>query len=161
MVKSGRGNGRFVYAHLRSLYGRVRHGVTLGVRGIVLSDRGVLLVRHGYLPGWHLPGGAVDPGESAAEAVLREVEEETGIALDSPPEFVALYFHQAFANRDHVAVFRSRPGQWHRVREIAPSFEIRDAQFFDFDELPEDTSQATRQRIAEALGQKPIDSDRW
>jgi len=33
-----------------------------------------------WLPGlWELPGGKVEPGESAAEAVLREVREELGV----------------------------------------------------------------------------------
>ncbi|WP_161606326.1 NUDIX domain-containing protein [Microlunatus speluncae] len=32
--------------------------------------------------GWDIPGGHLDPGESAAEAALRELAEETGLRLD-------------------------------------------------------------------------------
>ncbi|MEU1386713.1 MULTISPECIES: NUDIX hydrolase [unclassified Nonomuraea] len=32
-------------------------------------------------PAWHLPGGAVEPGGTAAEAACREVREETGFVL--------------------------------------------------------------------------------
>ncbi|MEU7854126.1 NUDIX domain-containing protein [Nonomuraea sp. NPDC049141] len=31
--------------------------------------------------GWHLPGGGIEPGESAVEAACREVHEETGFIL--------------------------------------------------------------------------------
>ena len=42
-----------------------RPRLSLGVRLVVLDAEGrVFLVRHSYLPGSHLPGGAVDPGES-------------------------------------------------------------------------------------------------
>ena len=37
-------------------------------------------------PFWCTPGGAVDPGESYAEAARRELREETGIELDCGPE---------------------------------------------------------------------------
>lgn len=41
----------------------------------------VLLVRRADDGNWELPGGRVDPGESAAAAVVREVAEEAGLAV--------------------------------------------------------------------------------
>lgn len=44
----------------------------------------LLLIRRGHEPGkgrWSLPGGRVEAGESAAEAVEREVLEETGLVV--------------------------------------------------------------------------------
>lgn len=54
--------------------------------GAVITDdaRRILLIRRGHPPGegqWSVPGGRVEPGESDAEAVVREVREETGLEV--------------------------------------------------------------------------------
>jgi len=46
------------------------------------EDGRVLLVDPSYKPGWDIPGGFVEPGESPYAACVREVEEELGI---TPP----------------------------------------------------------------------------
>ena len=46
-------------------YARLSRGMTLGVRGLLIKDDRVVLVKHSYVPGWYLPGGGVEPGESA------------------------------------------------------------------------------------------------
>jgi len=54
------------------------------VGAIAVRDDMVLLVRRGRAPSigkWSLPGGRVEPGESDADAVIREVAEETGLAV--------------------------------------------------------------------------------
>ncbi len=54
----------------------------IGAYALVLSERGILGTVNSPVtaaPGtWALPGGGLDPGESPAEGVLREVYEETG-----------------------------------------------------------------------------------
>jgi len=51
--------------------------------GIVLSDDDhALLIEHRKLGFWLYPGGHVEPDEDPAQAVLREVAEETGITCD-------------------------------------------------------------------------------
>jgi 8-oxo-dGTP pyrophosphatase MutT (NUDIX family) len=51
--------------------------------GVLFRDAagGVLLVRPSYKPGWDIPGGVVEPGESPLVAATRETEEEIGLAL--------------------------------------------------------------------------------
>jgi 8-oxo-dGTP diphosphatase len=54
--------------------------------GAVVHDAAgrLLLIRRGHDPGaglWSLPGGRVEAGETEAEAIVREVREETGLSV--------------------------------------------------------------------------------
>lgn len=129
---------------------RLNPKVTLGVRLIALNDRDeILLVRHSYLPGHALPGGGVEPGESARVAVMREAEEEAGLRFAGDPEQVHVYFNRRLANRDHVILFLARDVS--QTQEPKPNAEILSARFYPLSALPEDTTPATRARIAEVL----------
>lgn len=50
-----------------------------GEAAFLLTRRATTL--RGHAGQWSLPGGRCDPGESAVEAALREVEEEVGLSL--------------------------------------------------------------------------------
>ena len=64
--------------------------VVLCVGAVVHDETGrLLLIRRGHAPhagSWSLPGGRVEPGETVAQAVEREVREETGLAVRAGAE---------------------------------------------------------------------------
>jgi 8-oxo-dGTP diphosphatase len=57
------------------------------VGAVIKDDRGrLLLIKRGHAPGaglWSLPGGRIEPGETDAEALVREMREETGLAVEA------------------------------------------------------------------------------
>lgn len=139
---------------LRRLYWRLRRPTTLGARCLVLRGREVLLVRHTYDRWWYLPGGGVGRGESFAAAARREVLEETGLRVEGLRP-LGVYLSRAEGKIDHVAVFCAEAPDGEPRPDPA---EIRDARFFRLDDLPPDTSPATRRRLAEYLdGQRPAE----
>ena len=69
---------------MRLVFRRMQAHFTVGVVGVVLDGEGrVLLVEHVFHPGypWGLPGGWLEGGESPADALERELREETGLAI--------------------------------------------------------------------------------
>ncbi len=145
---------RFLFKTVQSLVLQPLHrqlrGLTLGTRGMVIDgeDR-VLLVRHTYAPGWMLPGGGVERGESAVAACSRELREEAGIIAAEEPRLFGLYHNGRQFPGDHVACFVLR--RFSR-EDFKPNIEIAEARFFAAAALPEGTTPGTRRRIAEVIG---------
>jgi 8-oxo-dGTP pyrophosphatase MutT (NUDIX family) len=135
---------------------RITRGMTLGVRVAAIEGERVMLVRHTYSPGWLLPGGGVDRGETVFDAARRELREECGIETDETPQLHGLYSNESNFPGDHVACLIVRKfsrGPWR------PSLEISEASFFNMNDLPAGTTEGTRRRIAEMLGQRPVSAD--
>jgi len=130
------------------LYFRLRRGMTLGVRAAVLSETGeVLLVRHTYTPGWHMPGGGVEPNESLVDALAKELREEANLTLTGPAVLHGVFLNRHASTRDHVAVFIVRAFAQSAPKQ--PDIEIAEARFFPLSALPEGTTPGTRRRLAE------------
>lgn len=137
---------------LLHLFFLMRRPMTLGVRAVVTDDafRKVLLVRHTYVGGWHLPGGGVDPGETAVAAIERELLEEAGVRPKSPPQLKSVHFNRASSRRDHVLLYVVH--DYERIAAFVNGREIAESGFFDLDQLPAGLHASSRQRIAETRG---------
>jgi 8-oxo-dGTP pyrophosphatase MutT (NUDIX family) len=99
--------------HLVDPFDEHASAVHVTASGIVVGERGVLLLKHRRLGIWVQPGGHVDPGEAPWEAAMREVREETGleVALSSSP-FASATMSQIYA-LDHVDVHPGPRGHTH------------------------------------------------
>jgi ADP-ribose pyrophosphatase YjhB (NUDIX family) len=128
---------------------RLARPMTLGVRGLARDGEGrVLLIRHTYHKGWHLPGGGVEHGESAAHAATREMAEEGGVEATLPPVLIGFYSNHANHANDHVAFYRF--DAWRPCTPLQNG-EIAERRFFALGELPAGITPGTRRRIAEAM----------
>ena len=143
-----------LFHHAAHLWFRLARPLTMGVRAVVLDAGGrVFLVRHSYLPGWHLPGGGVEVGETALEALARELREEGNIELTGAPVLHGVHLNTFVTRRDHVLVYVVR--DFIQTHARGADREIVETGFFLVDKMPEATARGSRARIGEVLSGAP------
>ena len=107
-----------------------RFTVTAGA--VIFNDkREVLLLKHRFRAGsgWGMPGGFMEQGEQAIEALRRELREEIGLEVDD----VELFAVRSFNKPKQVEVlFRARANA--QVRSL--TMEVERAEWFALDSLP-------------------------
>jgi ADP-ribose pyrophosphatase YjhB (NUDIX family) len=131
-----------------------------GVAAVIRDGQGrILLQRRSDNGLWGLPGGSVEIGESLRDAILREVQEETGLGVEvvrligvySDPRIqivrypdgnVVHYISTLFACRILAGALRT----------CEETLELR---FFKAADLPEDLVPMHRIRIQDALANSP------
>ena len=120
---------------------------------IIIEHQGgiVLIERRNPPPGWALPGGFIDRGESAEDAAVREAGEETGLELLDLRQF-------------HVYSDPARDPRLHTITtvfvasgrgELSAADDAADARVFDPAELPEQVAFDHREIIVDYI------SGRW
>lgn len=136
-------------------YFLITRGLTLGVRAIVRTgDDKFLLVRHTYTPGWHLPGGGVEKGESIEDALKSELGQETGLKLVGKPKLHGVFQNIGVSRRDHVFVYLCEVAGELPTRPS--SMEIAELGYFKLEDLPRGIDAGTERRIGEVVyGKEP------
>ena len=128
--------------------------MTLGVRVIVCTkENEVLLVRHTYVSGWHLPGGGVERGETTCDAAIKELIQETNVQVIGDLKLLSMHANWKASKRDHVAVYKCE--EWEVTKPFTANREIAEIGFFPLNALPEDTTTGTRARLDELSGKAP------
>lgn len=124
---------------------------TLGAAAVVLRDGEVLLIKRRDFEVWALPGGGIEAGESAAQAAVREVREETGIEVRLT-RLVGVYSRPGWIRGgDHALVFAAE--------EVGGALKPQPEEalavgYFAVDALPKPFAAWHRRRIADAVAGK-------
>lgn len=140
---------RDVYAHTR---------VRVGIAVMVRDPRGwTLLEKRKDYGLWGLPGGRVEPGESVADAAIREVREETGLAVEMQ-RLLSVYSEPAGRivtypdNGDVVDLVDILLQAGVVSGKLSCSAERLDVQFFDPGALPSDLVPPAMAPLQDILG---------
>ncbi|GAA0335817.1 NUDIX domain-containing protein [Actinoallomurus spadix] len=94
------------------------NSIVPSVNVVVANDQGeILLIRRTDNDNWAVPGGAIDLGESLAQAAVRETKEETGIDCEitglvgiyTDPKHVMRYTSNDEVRQEFSIVLTARP----------------------------------------------------
>jgi mutator protein MutT len=144
----------------------------VGVGAVLIHEGRVLLIRRGKEPlrgRWVVPGGTVELGETLEQALVREIEEETGLIV-RPREVVTVFdrivredggvsYHYVIIDYlcDYVAGDARAGSDAEAVALVAPE----DLQAYDLPEKAREVVEDGFRRVAEAAGKDlPRQGDR-
>jgi len=126
-------------------------GPLLTVDAIIETEGGIVLIkRKNPPPGWAIPGGFVDYGETLEEAVCREMKEETGLDVSLVRQFHT-YSDPERDPRHHtvttlfIATATGRP---------VAGDDAKEAEIFTRDNLPEDIAFDHRQVLEDYFNKR-------
>jgi 8-oxo-dGTP pyrophosphatase MutT (NUDIX family) len=146
--------------YAQSLRDKVGHALLLfpGVCGLVFNDKNeILLGRRSDTGRWAVVGGMLDPGESPATAVVREVLEETAVVCH-PERVTGVYLTRVitYPNGDQAQYVITA----FRCRHVSGTPRVNDAEslevcYFPLDALP-DLHPDHRLRIEHAIAPGPV-----
>lgn len=130
------------------------------VNVVVVNDAGeILMIRRTDNDNWAVPGGAIDLGESVAQAAVRETREESGIECEitgivgiySDPKHVILYTSNGEVRQEFSIVLTARS----LAGQPTPSSESSEVRWVSVSDVPSYTmDRSMRIRINDYLGRE-------
>ena len=121
---------------------------TIGVFGIITDDEDrVLLCNRRDFDLWNLPGGGVEACESPWDALVREIEEETG--LNAAPVHLSGVYSKPDRNEIVFSFFCRVTGGAIRLTDEADRIE-----YFPLDRIPRNTVPKQLERIEDFLSDR-------
>ena len=137
------------------------NSIVPSVNVVVVNDAGeILMIRRTDNDNWAVPGGAIDLGESVAQAAVRETREESGIECEisgivgiySDPKHVLLYTSNGEVRQEFSIVLTARP----LSGQPTPSSESSEVRWVPVSEVSGLTmDRSMRIRINDYLDRKP------
>jgi 8-oxo-dGTP diphosphatase len=127
--------------YVKNLRALVGHDLIMfpTVSAVILDDRGrILLGQRSDNHRWSVVAGMMDPGEQPADALVREVEEETGVQVEIE-RLAGVALHEVvYPNGDRCHMVNS----WFRCRAVGGEARVNDSEsiavgWFAPDALPE------------------------
>ena len=119
----------------------------LGAIVAIIENGKVLLTQREDFEVWCLPGGAVEDGETVAEAAIREAREETGVEVELT-SLVGVY--------SRLSPFGDIHGMLFTAKKIGGKLQTQQGEtiaidYYSMDNLPEPLLFGYRQRIEDAM----------
>lgn len=124
---------------------KTQSSFTVSAAAIIFNEKKeVLLLNHVLRPysGWGIPGGFIEKGEQAEDAVRREIREETGIELSR----LKLYTIRTLGTHLEILFFAVAEGE-PQIR----SAEIIEAKWYAPSDMPEDVVRVHGEHIENAM----------
>lgn len=143
----------------KTIYGVTPDVVRTGAAAIIFNDQGqILLQKRGDNGFWGLPGGGHELNESLSQTVIREVKEETGLAVEIV-RLIGIYSHPANTTVQYPDGTRIQfVSALFECRITSGSIQLCDEslalEFHDPTHLPEPFVPNHRQRVADALARQ-------
>jgi len=119
----------------------------VAVNVAVIQDGKILLTKREDFEIWCLPGGGVEPGESLAEAAIRETREETGVDVELT-HLVGVYSRLGGLPDLHAVLYEAKPVGGEIRLQPGETIEV---EYFPFDNLPDEITFGHIKRIVDAI----------
>ena len=120
---------------------------SVAVNVAVIEAGKILLAQREDFQTWVLPSGAVEEGESLAEAALREVKEETGIEVEIT-RLVGIYSRSGNLTPSYTTLFAARPVGGEIKLQAGETIAVK---WFRFEEIPSPLHTGQWRRIQDAI----------